>query len=215
MKTRNRIVRWMATAAALTLVANPSSAQMGRGTMDRAAMRGGDVRVLLNGLFAEHIWLAGAATGAALQGSAQGFGAAAAALDSNSVAIAGAVGAVHGANARDAFLPLWRRHIGFVVDYTQGVAAKDRGKQDRAVKALLGYADDLAAFLHSAHPRLPMATLAELIRGHIVTLKAVIDAQAAGKWDVAFLALRGAAAHMQMIADPLAMDVASRPAGDR
>lgn len=210
MKTMNGLARWAAVALALTLAANSSPAQMAHGTMDRATMNGSDVRVLLNGLFAEHIWLAGAATGAALQGSTSGFTAAAAALDSNSVAIADAVGAVHGKAAREAFLPLWRRHIGFVVDYTHGVAGKDMAKQDRAVKALLGYANDLAAFLHSAHPNLPTATLAELIRGHIVTLKAVIDAQAAGRWDAAFLALRSAAAHMQMIADPLARDVAAR-----
>jgi hypothetical protein len=195
------------TVAGLALAAFPVSAQTnGHGAMNA----GGDLRVAFNGLFSEHIWLAGAATGAALQGSQPGFAAAAAALDSNSVAIADAVGRFHGAGARSAFLPLWRRHIGFVVDYTTGVAGKDKAKQDKAVNDLLGYANDLAAFLHSAHPDLPTATLADLIRGHIVSLKSVIDRQAAGDWAGAFLALRAAAAHMQMIADPLAMDLAKK-----
>jgi hypothetical protein len=197
------------TVAGLALAALPVSAQTSNGH-GPTTMNGGDLRVAFNGLFSEHIWLAGAATGAALQGSQQGFAAAAAALDSNSVAIADAVGRFHGAGARSAFLPLWRRHIGFVVDYTTGVAANDKAKQDKAVNDLLGYANDLAAFLHSAHPDLPTATLADLIRGHIVSLKSVIDRQAAGDWAGAFLALRSAAAHMQMIGDPLAMDLAKK-----
>ena len=51
--------------------------------------------------------------------------AAANALDANSKDIAVSLGAVYGKSAEDAFLPLWRKNIGFVVDYTTGLAAKD------------------------------------------------------------------------------------------
>src|SRR5207245_6179244 len=91
------------------------------------------LRVGLNALLGEHVYLASAATNAALGGRQAEFEAAAAALDANSVDIAKAIGSVYGADAEKAFLPLWRRHIGFFVDYTVGVATKDKSKQGKAV----------------------------------------------------------------------------------
>ena len=120
------------------------------------------------------------------------------------IAIARAVGSVYGQGAEDAFLPLWRRHIGMVVDYTVGSATKDKAKQDRAVQELIGYTQDFGAFLQSANPNLPKSVVADLVKHHVVTLKDVIDAQATGDQAKAYGAVRTAAAHMQMIADPLA-----------
>jgi hypothetical protein len=162
------------------------------------------LRAALNTLLQEHVYLAAAATGAALDGREAEFKAAAGALDENSVAIARAVGSVYGADAEKAFLPLWRRHIGFAVDYTVGVAAKDRARQDRAVQDLIGYTNDFGAFLASANPNLPKSVVADLVKHHVVTLKSVIDAQATRDAGRAYTALRAAAGHMQQIADPLA-----------
>jgi hypothetical protein len=169
-----------------------------------------DLRVALNSLFRDHVYLAASATGAALGGRAQEFESAAAALDRNSVAISKAIGSVYGAGAEQAFLPLWRRHIGFFVDYTQGAAAKDRAKQDKAVADLVAYTQDFGAFLQSANPKLPKATVAELVKTHALTLKAVVDAQASMDPGAAYTALQEAAAHMQMIADPLAAAIAAQ-----
>jgi len=169
-----------------------------------AADKGSDLRIMLNNLLAEHVFLAATATGAALGARPPEFGAAAAALDANSVALSKTIGSVYGADAEQAFLALWRRHIGFVVDYTSALGAKDKMKQDKAVTDLLGYGNDFGAFLASANPNLPKDVVAGLVRTHIVTLKAVIDAQAAGKQAEVYTNLRAAAAHMQMIADPLA-----------
>jgi hypothetical protein len=163
-----------------------------------------ELRTGLNNLFREHVYLAGAATGAALGGRDAEFKAAAAALDGNSVAIAKAVGSVYGAGAEEAFLPLWRRHIGFVVDYTVGTASGDRAKQDKAVTDLVSYTQDFGAFLSSANPNLPKSVVADLVKHHVVTLKDVIDAQATKDPAKAYQALRTAAGHMQAIADPLA-----------
>jgi len=132
------------------------------------------------------------------------FEAAAAALDANSVDIAKAIGSVYGADAEKAFLPLWRRHIGFFVDYTVGVATKDKSKQDKAVNDLVGYTQDFGAFLSSANPNLPKTVVADLVKTHVLTLKDVVDAQAAGDPVKANKALRTAYRHMHMIADPLA-----------
>jgi hypothetical protein len=162
----------------------------------------------LNTLFQEHVYLAAAATGAALGGREAEFKAAAGALDQNSVAISRAVGFVYGTDAEQAFLPLWRKHIGFAVDYTVGVASNDKGKQDKAVGDLIAYTKDFGAFLNAANPNLPTKVVADLVQHHVVTLKTVIDAQASKDQAKAYAALRTAAGHMQAIADPLADAIA-------
>jgi hypothetical protein len=162
------------------------------------------LRTGLNALLSEHVYLAAAATSAALAGRQPEFQAAAAALDANSVDVAKAIGSVYGPDAEKAFLPLWRKHIGMVVDYTVGAATNDRAKQDKAVTDLVGYTQDFGAFLAAANPNLPKAVVADLVKHHVLTLKAVIDAQVARDQEKAFTALRTGAGHMQMIADPLA-----------
>ncbi len=163
-----------------------------------------DLRTALNSLLQEHVYLAAAATGSALGGRQSEFQAAAGALDANSVALSKAIGSVYGSDAETAFLALWRKHIGFVVDYTTGVATKDRNKQNQAVNALVGYTKDFGAFLSSANPNLTTDAVAGLVKDHVLTLKDVIDAQAAVNPAKAYAAARTAAAHMAMIADPLA-----------
>lgn len=162
------------------------------------------LRVTLNGLFSEHVYLAARATGAALGGRMPEFEAAAAALDANSVDLSKAMGLAYGPEAETAFLPLWRAHIGMVVDYTTGVAAKDQAKQDKAVADLVGYTDDFGAFLSGANENLPKDAVAGLVKDHVLTLKDVIDAQASGDQMKVYESLRMAMGHMQMVADPLA-----------
>jgi hypothetical protein len=162
-----------------------------------------ELRTGLNALLSEHVILAAAATGAALGGRGAEFQAATGALDANSMDLAKAIGSVYGADAEQAFLPLWRKHIGFAVNYTQGVATQDKVKQDKAVMELVRYTQDFGAFLSSANPNLPKPVVADLVKAHVLTLKEVIDAQAAGNPVQAYKALRMAAGHMHMIADPL------------
>jgi hypothetical protein len=168
------------------------------------------LRVALNSLLREHVFLAAAATDAALGERDAEFKASAAALDANSVDLSKAIGSVYGVDAERAFLPLWRKHIGFVVDYTTGVATKDKAKQDKAVADLVQYTKDFGAFMHSASPALPAETVADLVKTHVLTLKTVIDAQAAKDWTKTYTSLREAAAHMHMIADPLAETIVNQ-----
>jgi hypothetical protein len=169
-----------------------------------------DLRVDLNRLLSEHAWLAASATGAALGGRNKEFEAAAAALDANSQDIAKAIGSVYGEAAGDAFLPLWRKHIGFFVDYTMAVAKGSRKGKDKAVNDLVQYTQDFGAFLNSATPALPQEAVAELVKSHVLTLKDVVDAQANRNPKEAYWKLREAAHHMQMIADPLAQAIAAQ-----
>ena len=169
-----------------------------------SATSAADLRVGLNSLLGEHVLIAAVATSHALGGRDAAFKGAVGGLDANSVDISKAIGSVYGPDAEKAFLPLWRKHIGFFVDYTTGVATKDKAKQDKAVVDLVSYSEDFAAFLSSANPNLPKSAVTELVKGHILTLKAVVDAQAAGDWPKAYAATRSAYGHMHMIGDPLA-----------
>ncbi|MBI3913307.1 MAG: hypothetical protein HY327_03870 [Chloroflexi bacterium] len=169
-----------------------------------SATKSAGLRAALDRLLSEHVVLATSATSAALAGRAKDFEAAAAALDANSVDISKTIGSVYGAPAETAFLPLWRKHIGLVVDYTTGLATKSKTKSDKAAADLLVYADDLGAFFNSANPNLPKATVADLVKAHVATLKEVIDAQAAGDYAKGYAATRKAFAHMDVIANALA-----------
>ncbi|MFZ5674222.1 MAG: hypothetical protein ACOZAM_14770 [Pseudomonadota bacterium] len=210
------MTRFKSTIAALALgaaiaVTGIAGSEFSFVTAAQAAPgKAADLRLALNELLSEHVTLAAAATQAALRGRKSEFEAAAGALDMNSQDIAGAIGSVYGKDAGDAFLPLWRKHIGFFVDYTNGKATGSKKKQDKAVQDLLQYAADFGAFLNSATPALPKDAVAELVKMHIVSLKDVVDAQAARDYKLAFEKVRAASHHMQMIADPLADAIAAQ-----
>jgi hypothetical protein len=181
-----------------------------RPSISVAPIPASELRAKLNTLLQEHAYLAAGATNAALGGRQSEFQAAAGALDANSVDISKAIGMVYGPGAESAFLALWRKHIGFFIDYATGVATKDKAKQDKAVNDLVGYTQDFGAFLASANPNLPKAAVADLVKTHVLTLKDVVDAQGMGDQKKAYMALRSAAAHMMMIADPLANAIAKQ-----
>ncbi len=170
-----------------------------------------DLRASLEFLLQEHVYLAGIATNEALSGRMDGFHAAAATLDANSDAITAAIGSVYGKAAGDAFGPLWKKHIGFFVDYTTAIAGGDQAKADKAKADLAAYAGEFGAFLESATGgALTKDAVAKLVGDHASTLIAAIDAQKAGDATKAFTALKAAAGHMTMIAEPLAAAIAKQ-----
>jgi hypothetical protein len=122
MSLLSRLYTGTATiAAAFTLAAAPTVAQTAAS----------DLRTALNTTLAEHVYLAAATTAAALGSRGAEFKDAAGALDGNSVTLSRAIGSVYGDGAESAFLALWRKHIGFFVDYTNGLAKHDKGRQDK------------------------------------------------------------------------------------
>jgi hypothetical protein len=201
-----------AVAAAAILAVTPAVPVVGDAFLPTASAHENeaacDLRVTLNQLLGEHVTLAASATGAALGGRNGEFEAAAAALDTNSVAIADAIGWVYGEDAGATFLPLWRTHIGFFVDYTVATAESDMAAKQKAVDDLTGYASDFGAFLESANPNLTKDAVAELVGHHVMTLAAVVDAQASMDYAAAYTAERTAYAHMQTISDALASAIA-------
>jgi hypothetical protein len=205
------MVKMLVGLAAVTLLATACGTESPEAGSDESSTAASDLRTTLNKALAEHVNLAAAATGQALAGNTAGFEGAAAALEGNSNDIAGAIGSVYGAETQEAFDPLWKKHIGFFVDYTQGKAAGDQAKQDKAVADLTAYADEFGAVIESVtEERLPKDTVSELVMQHVLGLKSVVDAQAAEDFGKAYADLRPAYAHMQMICDPLAAAIAEQ-----
>ena len=163
------------------------------------------LRVNLNELFQEHLYLASMATSAALRYGATDpeFMAAAGALNTNGTDIGAAVGSLYGTDAQTQFNALWSAHNGFFVDYTIGVATKDAAKKSAAVDNLKAkYITPFAAFLSSA-TGVPQDALAGLLTTHVLTTAAIVDDQGANDFAKASTDDRTAAHDMQMIADPL------------
>ena len=105
---------------------------------------------------------------------------------------------------RTQFNKIWSAHNGFFVDYTTGVATKDQAKMDKAVQDLTTvYVPQFADFLAGATD-LPKDALVSLITDHVLTTKAIVDAQGAKDVEAAAAADRMAGQHMEMIGDPLA-----------
>src|SRR5215218_8866741 len=112
-----------------------------------------ELRAGLTSLLEEHVYLAGisVANGVGNGLDSKQFKAAAATLDDNSKALADAIGSVYGDDAGAQFLSLWRKHIGFFVTYTKGLATKNPKLAAKAQKQLDGYRTDFGAFIASAN----------------------------------------------------------------
>ena len=203
-----------AAAAHMGMIASPLVGAIAKQLPDKIpgdpASKAADLVNTLNAALREHVFLASAATGAALGGRDDEFKAAAAALDANSDAITAAIASVYGPEAGKAFAPLWKKHIGFLVDYTTAIASKDQTKADEAMGSLLQYTQDFGAFINTASPKLTKDAVAELVKTHVLTLKDVIDAQAAKNWTKAYTGERTAADHMAMIANGLSATIVAQ-----
>ena len=201
---KKRLTWFLLIVAMITSYSFPASLEA------QSAMSAADLRVALTSLLGEHVLLASAATNAALHGNDAEFQAAAAALDRNSVAIADAIGMVYGQPARNAFLPLWRKHIDFFVDYTVGVATNDVMKQNQAVADLDAYRQDFGAFLASANPNLTRDAVAEALVPHVMHLASTVNAQAKKDYAGAYAEIRKAYAHAGDLALVLAGAIAKQ-----
>ena len=157
-----------------------------------------ELRAALSGLLQEHVYLAGYAVDAAYSfgpDSAE-FELAAEALDTNSVELADVIGEAGDDDDREAFLSLWRDHIGFFIDYALAAAADDDDGRQDALDDLDGYTDAAGGFFEEiSDGELPAEAVTDSLDGHIDTLAAAIDAFAAGDPN-AFDDLKAAADHV-------------------
>ena len=169
-----------------------------------------DLRTKLNLLLGEHLILASKATGAALGGRSDEFAAYGDALNKNGTDIGAMIGAAYGADAQNKFNQIWSAHNGFFVDYTTGVAKNDKAMQDKAVADLTNtYVPQFSDFISGA-TGLPRDAVVQLTTEHVLTTKAIVDAQGAKDWPGTYAAIRKAYAHMRMIGDPLSEAIAKK-----
>ncbi len=170
------------------------------------------LRADLTHLLNEHVYMAGVAITTALAAGPDSpeAGAAIAALDGNSQALADAVGSIYGAEGGEQFLALWREHIDMFVDYTLARAGGDEAGQQAALDDLDRYRSEFGAFLESAtEGNLPADAVAEELVPHVDTVIATIDAAVDGSPEV-FDRLRDAASHMPHTARVLAGGIAAQ-----
>jgi hypothetical protein len=158
------------------------------------------LRANMTSLLQEHVYLAGVAFETAIDAGGDleepETAAAVAALDENTVALADAVGSVAGPENGDAFLGLWREHIGFFVDYTLGEATGDKAMKDEALAELEGYQQAAGAFFEEiTGGEIQADVLVGGLEEHVATLTAAIDAIVADSPEQ-FDLLRAAAQHM-------------------
>jgi hypothetical protein len=163
-----------------------------------------DLRQGLDCRLEEHVALAAATTDAILAGRNDEFTAAYNALEANSQDIAGAIGAIYGTDTQNSFATLWQKHVTYLVDYTQGLLAKDDLKQKQAVDNLISFTKDAGAFFEQiTDGRLNKAGMTQLMVTHVTGLKAIVDAQAANNFAQAFTQQREAAQYMDNIGNTL------------
>lgn len=153
----------------------------------------------------EHAYLTGMVTAATVGGGDPT--ATAEALDENSLELSRAIGAVYGDEAARRFLQLWRQHIGFIVDFTEGAGVGDTAKMDAARSALDGYRRTFASFLSDANPNLAEAAVAQDLGSQMDSFLLAVEAQAA-KDPAQLNKLREAASHMPATALLLATAIA-------
>jgi hypothetical protein len=177
-------------------------------SVDATATQAAELRAGLDTLFREHVNLTGfTVQTAAISGIGSTQTAAALkTLDANTVALADAVGSLYGPAARDAFLKMWRAHIGFFVNYTKGLASHDKHLVSQAQSQLAGYKRDFATFLAGA-TQIPANAIATELQGHIQTLESAIKAILT-RSKTAGAKLEMAAEHMDATAQALASGIA-------
>ena len=170
-----------------------------------------ETRAILTNLLQEHAYLAGIALEQAIDAGGDlenpNVAAAVETLDANTVALADVVGSVAGDENGEAFLGLWREHIGFFVDYTLGEATGDAAMKDQALTDLVGYQQAAGAFFEEiTGGEIMPDVLVPGLEEHVATLTAAIDSMVASD-PAAFTQLRAAGQHMPMAALLLATGI--------
>jgi hypothetical protein len=159
----------------------------------------------LDSLLREHVELTATMTDAALGGRTDEYNAAAGAVDANSVELSKAISTVYSDDQGTAFLALWRKYIGYIVDYTTAVAKSDKDGQAAAERNLVQYTQDFGAFFQTAtNGGVKQAPLADLAKQQVVNIMGVVDAQATKDYASAYTKERDAARFMDTIGKALA-----------
>ena len=166
-----------------------------------AGRSGADVRVALNLLFQEQLFLSASAMDAASSARLDELIGVSAALDQNSIALAELVGAVKGGLAAQILIEAWRGMVADLVQYAQGqqsVASADLERRRPVIAAQLAFAE------------LPQAAVDDLLRRRIQSQLTLADAIISHNASQAAQRLRSAAAASDNLARPLAVAISAQ-----
>lgn len=222
--TNRKLLRWITVLMALALfgaacssggnkkAAAPQAtkAPVAKASKATSATPAADLRARLTTLLQEHVYLAQAATGAALRGDTKNFDAYANALngptDSNTSDLVAAVTSVYGDQSGKAFEGLWRsdKHIPAFVRYTQAVGKGDTAAATQSKDDLNSYAEDFGKAMNSVNSNIDATAFSDGIKEHAGMLLSVIDAQKSKNYSAMYSNLRQAYAGMSALATTLA-----------
>lgn len=191
---------------ALGIVSRFSETFTGRETAFSPAI---DLRITLDRLLGEHVYLAAIAMRARL-GTSGNLPAAADALAANSAELAATIGAIYGEGAETAFAGLWNDHTGLYLDYVAGAAEGDDAARQASLAGLRQYRSDFSDFLAGANPLLDAAGLESLLEMHTEHLIEQVGEYDEGDYAAAYETLRQAYEHSGELSAGLAGAIADQ-----
>jgi hypothetical protein len=204
MKTRSFQVFALVFAMLLALSTAPAFAKKAGQARSVKAV---ELQDTLRDLWVDHIfWVRGVVL-STKYGDSEAAKVAEANVVQNAKAIAGSIVPFYGKAAGDKLFELLAGHYGAVKGYMTAAYANDKAGMDAARTALIANADAIAAFLSSANPNWPKATLESLLMTH--GAHHIDQINAIGSKDFASEAVTWGSMkeHMYMIADALAAGI--------
>jgi hypothetical protein len=163
-----------------------------------------DVRLSLNLLLHEHVWLTSAAASAAADGRAADSNALVASANQNAIELGQQIGTVWGTDLGDGLAERWRGEVGALVNAASG------GDRRQAAADLDRLRGELDGLLSGANPLLPRGLLTQQLRASDQPLLTAADALQARDFSSAYERIRDAARQMQKPADSLALSIVDR-----
>jgi hypothetical protein len=148
-------------------------------------------RYTLSASLAENVYLLSLATQESATHRAAELKGATAALQASSKQLVSHLGSMYGSGFAKTFTPLWERRNTLFLNYA--AAGNDKAKKKKAVADLKQHAMDLATFFAGANKDLDEKEMAQLLSDLVSAQLAVVDAQLAGDFDKAVVAIRSAA----------------------
>lgn len=164
----------------------------------------------LRDLWVEHVfWVRNYVLASKTKDAAQ-IKAATAQVLANATSISGAVAAYYGKPAGEKMLTLLAGHWGAVKAYSDATFSKNAKGQEDASAQLVTNAKAIAAFLASANPNLPEATLVRLLSAHGAHHFAQAQQIYKSDYEAEAKTWAGMRSHMITIADALASAIAKQ-----
>jgi hypothetical protein len=148
-------------------------------------------RYTLSGILTENAYLLSLASQGSATRRAAELKAATAALKSSTKQLVSFLGSTYGAGFEKTFTPLWERQSSLILDYA--AAGKNKTKKNKATADLKQHTADLATFFVGANSELDRGEVTQLIGGIVLAFLGVVDAQVAGDFMKAGVAIRTAA----------------------